>query len=246
MSGHSKWHNIQAKKSKTDAKRGKIFTKLGKELTVAAKTGGSNPEINTKLRDIIAKAKSANMPSDTISRVIKKAAGELDGVTYDEIVYEGYGPCGVAVIVNVLTDNKNRSAGNVRHLFDKSGGNLGASGCVSWMFEKKGQIMIARKEEMDEDEVMMQALDAGAEDFSASEEGFEIVTLPEDFAEVRESLEAAGYQFESAEITMIPNNTVEVDMDAAAKVERLIDNLEDDDDVQDVYHNADFPDEFEG
>ncbi|NEZ45628.1 YebC/PmpR family DNA-binding transcriptional regulator [Clostridium niameyense] len=246
MSGHSKWHNIQAKKGKADAKRGKIFTKIGKEIMVAVKEGGPNPDINARLRDVIAKAKSNNMPNDTISRSIKKASGELGGVNYEEIVYEGYGPCGVAVVVESLTDNKNRTAGNVRHTFDKHGGNLGANGCVGWMFQKKGQIIIERKEEMDEEEVMMQALEAGAEDFNAEEEAFEIITTMESFGLVREALEKEGFEFASAELTMIPDNYVEVSMEDAAKVQKLIDTIEDDDDVQNVYHNAEFPDEFEG
>lgn len=246
MSGHSKWHNIQAKKGKADAKRGKIFTKIGKEIMVAVKEGGPNPDINARLRDVIAKAKSNNMPNDTISRSIKKASGELGGVNYEEIVYEGYGPCGVAVVVESLTDNKNRTAGNVRHTFDKHGGNLGANGCVGWMFQKKGQIIIERKEEMDEEEVMMQALEAGAEDFNSEEEAFEIITTMENFGLVREALEKEGFEFASAELTMIPDNYVEVGMEDAAKVQKLIDTIEDDDDVQNVYHNAEFPDEFEG
>lgn len=245
MSGHSKWHNIQAKKSKTDAKKGKIFTKIGKELMVAVKEGGPNPDANPKLRDVISKAKANNMPNDTIMRSIKRASGDVDGVSYEELTYEGYGPCGVAVIVNVLTDNKNRSASTVRHLFDRSGGNLGSNGCVSWMFERKGQIIIHKDEGMNEDEVMEAALEAGAEDFSASDEEFEIITSPSDFSEVRENLEKAGYKFEYAEITMIPNNTVHLELKDAEKVQRLIDKLEEDDDVQAVYHNAEFPDEFE-
>ncbi|AYD39825.1 YebC/PmpR family DNA-binding transcriptional regulator [Clostridium fermenticellae] len=245
MSGHSKWHNIQAKKGKNDAKRGKIFTKLGKELAIAAKAGGSNVESNSKLRDVIAKAKANNMPQDTITRAIKKGAGEMDGVNYEEIVYEGYGPCGVAFVVNALTDNKNRTASSVRTAFSRHGGNLGANGCVGWMFQQKGQIVIEKKDEMDEDEIMMEALDAGAEDFQSLEEVFEIITIPQDFSSVRENLEEKGYEFISAQVTMIPDNTVSVNMEDAAKVQRLIDKLEDDDDVQDVYHNAEFPDEFE-
>ncbi|WP_333887503.1 YebC/PmpR family DNA-binding transcriptional regulator [Clostridium sp.] len=246
MSGHSKWHNIQAKKGKADARKGKIFTKIGKELAIAAKDGGSNPDTNSKLRDIIAKAKSNNMPQDTINRAIKKGAGEMEGVSYEEIVYEGYGSNGVAVIVKALTDNKNRTAGSVRSIFSKQGGNLGANGCVSWMFQTKGQLVVERKDDMDEDEIMMQALDAGAEDFNAEEEVFEIITTVEDFSGVREKLESEGLEFISSEITMIPDNMVAVDVEAAGKVEKLIDKLEDDDDVQSVYHNADFPDEFEG
>lgn len=246
MSGHSKWHNIQAKKGKLDAKKGKIFTKIGKEIAIAAKNGGSNPDINGKLRDVIAKAKANNMPQDTITRAIKKGAGEMEGVNYEEIVYEGYGPSGVAVIVKALTDNKNRTAGNVRAAFTRNSGNMGASGCVGWMFQSKGQIVIERKEDMDEDEIMMLALDAGAEDFNASEEVFEITTIVEDFGTVREALESAGLEFISADTTMIPDTTSAVDMETAEKVQKLIDKLEDDDDVQDVYHNADFPEEFEG
>lgn len=246
MSGHSKWHNIQNKKGKVDAKRGKIFTKIGKELSIVAKNGGANPDLNPRLRDVIAKAKASNMPKDSIDRAIKKATGELASVTYDEIIYEGYGAAGVAVVVEVLTDNKNRSAGNVRHLFDKCSGNLGATGCVGWMFNKKGQIIIERTEKMDEDEIMMMALEAGAEDFNAEEEIFEIITEMPNFGVVREELENQGYEFLSAEITMIPDNNVEVDMEVATKVQKLVDLLEDDDDVQNVYHNAEFPEDFEG
>lgn len=246
MSGHSKWHNIQNKKGKVDAKRGKIFTKIGKELAVISKMGGSNPDTNGKLRDVIAKAKANNMPLDTITRAIKKGAGEMDGVNYEEIVYEGYGPNGVAVIVNTLTDNKNRTAGNIRYLFDRNGGNLGSLGCVSFMFQKKGQIIIERKDEIDEDEIMMAALDAGAEDFEAQDEVFEITTALEDFSKVRETLESAGYEFLSAEITMIPDIYAALDMESAEKVQKLIDKIEDDDDVQDVYTNAEFPEGFEG
>jgi YebC/PmpR family DNA-binding regulatory protein len=246
MSGHSKWHNIQAKKGKVDSKRGKVFTKIGKELIMAAKNGGSSLEINAKLRDVVAKAKANNMPLDTITRAIKKGSGELEGVSYEEIVYEGYGAEGVAVVVNTLTDKKNRSVATVRHAFDRCGGNMGASGCVSWMFAKKGQIIIERTEAMDEDEIMMIALEAGAEDFNAEEEMFEIITAVENFGVVREVLEAAGFEFASAELTMIPDNMTPISMEAAVKVQKLIDMLEDDDDVQDVFHNAEFPEEFEG
>lgn len=246
MSGHSKWHNIQAKKGKNDAKKGKIFTKIGKELIMAARNGGSSLDVNARLRDVVAKAKSNNMPLDTITRAIKKGAGELEGVSYEEIVYEGYGAEGVAVVVNTLTDKKNRSVATVRHAFDRCGGNMGASGCVSWMFAKKGQIIIERIEAMDEDEIMMMALEAGAEDFNAEEEMFEIITAVENFGQVREVLEAAGLEFASAELTMIPDNMTPISMEGAVKVQKLIDMLEDDDDVQDVYHNAEFPEEFEG
>ncbi|MCY6353910.1 YebC/PmpR family DNA-binding transcriptional regulator [Clostridium sp. ZS2-4] len=246
MSGHSKWHNIQAKKGKNDAKKGKIFTKIGREIMLAARDGGSNPDTNAKLRDVIAKAKAANMPNDTLERAIKKGAGELEGINYEEIVYEGYAPGGVAVMVKILTDNRNRSAASTRHIFDKYGGNLGANGCVSYMFQRKGQIVIERIEEIDEDELMMIALEAGAEDFNAEEEVFEIITDQADFSAVREELEKAGYEFVEADITMIPDMMTSVDMETAPKTQKLLDMLEDDDDVQNVYHNAEFPEEFEG
>lgn len=245
MSGHSKWHNIQAKKGKADAKRGKIFTKIGKELIMAAKNGGSNPDINNKLRDVIGKAKANNMPQDTITRAIKKGAGESDGANYEEIVYEGYAPGGVAVIVNVLTDNKNRSAGNVRHAYTKYGGNMGSTGCVSFMFQTKGELVIEKTDELDEDEVMMMALDAGAEDFASEEEVFVITTTPEDFGTVREALSSNGVEFLEADIKMIPNMYTSVDMDTAVKIQKMLDALEEDDDVQDVFHNAEFPEGFE-
>ncbi|ERI90724.1 DNA-binding regulatory protein, YebC/PmpR family [Clostridiales bacterium oral taxon 876 str. F0540] len=244
MSGHSKWHNIQAKKGKADAKRGKIFTKIGKELIMAAKNG-SNPDTNAKLRDVIAKAKASNMPQDTITRAIKKGAGELAGVNYEEIVYEGYAPGGVAVIVNVVTDNKNRSAGNVRHAYTKYGGNMGSSGCVSFMFQKKGELVIEKTDELDEDELMMMALDAGAEDFASEDEVFVVTTSPEDFGTVREALEANGIEFLEADIKMIPDTYTAVDEETAVKIQKMLDALEDDDDVQDVWHNAEFPEGFE-
>lgn len=246
MSGHSKWKNIQARKGKVDSKRGKIFTKIGKELIMAAKNGGSSLELNAKLRDVVAKAKYSNMPADTITRAIKKGSGELNDINYEEIVYEGYGAEGVAVVINTLTDKKNRSVATVRHAFDKHGGNMGANGCVHWMFARKGQIIIERTEAMDEDEIMLLALEAGAEDFNAETEMFEIITAVENFGAVRETLEAAGFEFESAALTIIPDNMTPVSMEGAGKVQRLIDMLEDDDDVQDVYHNAEFPEEFEG
>ena len=241
MSGHSKWHNIQAKKGKTDAKRGKIFTKLGKEIIVAAKNGGPSPDTNARLRDAIAKAKAENMPNDTIAKAIKKASGELSSVNYENIVYEGYGPSGVAVIVETLTDNKNRSAGNVRNAFTKGGGNMGTAGCVGFMFQEKGEIII-EKEDKDEDEIMMIALDAGAEDFSSDEEEvFVVTTTPEDFGKVREALEAAGIEFLEACVKMIPDTYTEINEADAKKFQKMLDLLEDDDDVQDVYHNAEFP-----
>ncbi|AOR23052.1 YebC/PmpR family DNA-binding transcriptional regulator [Clostridium taeniosporum] len=245
MSGHSKWHNIQAKKGKADAKRGKVFTKIGKELMVAVKNGGPNPDINNKLRDVIAKAKAANMPNDTITRSIKKASGELGAVNYENIVYEGYGPSGVAVIVETLTDNKNRSAGNVRSAFTKGGGNMGTSGCVSFMFQQKGEIVI-EKADRDEDEMMMMALDAGAEDFNSDEdEVFVITTTPEDFSSVREALEAEGIEFLEAAVKMIPDTYTAINEEDAKKFQKMLDLLDDDDDVQEVYHNAEFPEGWE-
>ena len=244
MSGHSKWHNIQNKKGKMDAKRGKIFTKLGKEIVIAVKNGGPVPDNNPKLRDVIAKAKAANMPNDNIVRSIKKASGELSAVNYESIVYEGYGPSGVAVIVETLTDNKNRSAGNVRSAFTKGGGNMGATGCVSFMFQEKGEIVI-EKEDKDEDEIMMLALDAGAEDFVSEEEVFIVTTTPEDFGAVREALEAEGLEFLEAAVKMIPDTYTELNEDDAKKFQKMLNLLEDDDDVQEVYHNAEFPEGWE-
>lgn len=238
MSGHSKWHNIQAKKGKADAKRGKIFTKIGKEIMVAAKNGGANPETNAKLRDVIAKAKAANMPNDTITRAIKKASGELGAVNYETIMYEGYGIDGTAVIVEALTDNKNRTAGNVRYAFTKGGGNMGTMGCVGFMFQTKGEIIIEKTDETDEDELMMMALDAGAEDFAAEDEVFVITTTPEDFGSVREALEANGIEFLEAEVKMIPDTYTEIGEESAKKFQKMLEMLEDDDDVQNVYHNA--------
>ena len=241
MSGHSKWHNIQNKKGKADAKRGKIFTKIGRELMIAVKNGGPDPDNNPKLRDAIAKAKAANMPNDTVQRSIKKASGELGAVDYERIVYEGYGPSGVAVIVDTLTDNKNRSAGNVRSAFTKGGGNMGTTGCVGFMFQEKGEIVI-EKGDLDEEELMMMALDAGAEDFNSDEEEvFIITTSPDDFGVVREALEAEGLEFLEAAVKMIPDTYTEIDEDAAKKFQKMLDLLEDDDDVQEVYHNAEFP-----
>ncbi|MGL4761657.1 MAG: YebC/PmpR family DNA-binding transcriptional regulator [Sarcina sp.] len=245
MAGHSKWKNIAIKKGKNDAKRGKIFTKLGKELAVATREGGAKLDSNAKLRDIVAKAKAANMPNDTIDRAIKKAAGESGTVNYEKIVYEGYGPSGVAVIVETLTDNKNRSAGSVRSAFTKGGGNMGTSGCVEFMFQKKGQIVIER-EDQDEEELMMMALEAGAEDFAAEEEVFTVTTAPEDFGTVREALEAQGLEFLEAAVTMVPDVETEINADDAKKFQKMLDLLDDDDDVQDVYYNAIFPEGWEG
>lgn len=242
MSGHSKWANIKNKKEKTDSQRGKIFTKIGREIAIAVKEGGADPLNNSKLRDVIAKAKANNMPNDNITRSIKKASGELGSVNYEECTYEGYGPAGIAVIVDVVTDNRNRTAAEMRHIFDKSGGSLGATGCVSWMFDKKGVIVIERGALLDEDEVMMAALDAGAEDFVPQDDAFEIYTSPNDFSRVREALENADYSFISAEISMIPQNTADVsDPEAVQKVERFLEWLDDNEDVQDVFHNGILP-----
>ncbi len=240
MSGHSKFANIKHKKEKNDAAKGKIFTVLGRELAVAVKAGGADPASNSRLRDAIAKAKSNNMPNDTIERSIKKAAGDLDGVNYENITYEGYGPKGVAVIVEVLTDNKNRSAANVRSAFTKGGGNMGTSGCVSFMFDEKGQIMIEKDDDIDGDELEMIAIEAGAEDIIVEDEGYEIITAPEDFSAVREAIEAAGIPMAEAEITMIPQTYTELtDPDDIKKMNRLLDLLDEDDDVKNVYHSWD-------
>ena len=247
MSGHSKFANIKHKKEKNDAAKGKIFTIIGREIAVAVKEGGPDPANNSKLRDVIAKAKANNMPNDTIDRGIKKAAGDADAVNYVNITYEGYGPSGSAIIVNALTDNKNRTAANVRNAFTKGGGNVGTTGCVSYMFDEKGQIIIDRSEvKMDADELMMLALDAGAEDFSEEEDSFEITTAPADFSAVREALEKEGIPMAEADVTMIPQNYVDItDEDDIKKFNRIIDLLDEDDDVQDVYHNANLPDDDE-
>ena len=242
MSGHSKFANIKHKKEKNDAAKGKIFTMLGREIAVAVKAGGPDPANNGKLRDIIAKAKSNNMPNDTIDRSIKKAAGAGDGVEYENITYEGYGPNGVAIIVEVLTDNRNRAAANVRNAFTKGGGNMGTSGCVSFMFDDKGLIVIDREEVdgMDEDELMMLAIDAGAEDFDVEEDSYEITTSPDDFSAVREALEKEGIPMASAEVTKIPQTYTTLTNDEdLKKINKLLDMLDDDDDVQNVYHNWD-------
>ena len=241
MSGHSKFANIKHKKEKNDAAKGKIFTIIGREIAVAVKEGGPDPANNSKLRDVIAKAKSNNMPNDTIERGIKKAAGDLGSVNYVTITYEGYGPNGTAIIVNALTDNKNRTASNVRNAFTKGGGNVGTPGCVSFMFDEKGQIIIDKEEcSMDADDLMMMALDAGAEDFADEEDSYEIITTPEDFSAVRETLEKEGIPMASAEVTMIPQNYVELTSeDDIKKMNRILDLLDEDDDVQSVYHNWD-------
>ena len=241
MSGHSKFANIRAKKEKNDAAKGKAFTVIGREIAVAVKEGGPNPDSNAKLRDVIAKAKANNMPNDTIERGIKKAAGNLESVNYVYNTYEGYGPAGTAIIVKTLTDNKNRTAANVRSAFTKGGGNVGTTGCVSYMFDEKGQIIIDKEEcDMEADDLMMIALDAGAEDFSEEEDSFEIITAPDACSAVREELEKQGIAMVSAEVTMIPQNYVSVsDEEDLKKLQRILDLLDEDDDVQDVYTNCD-------
>ena len=244
MSGHSKWHNIQAKKGKADAQRGAVFTKIGREIAIAVREGGANPESNGKLRDIIAKAKANNMPNDNIQRSIKKASGELSNVVYEEITYEGYAPGGVAVIVDCISDNRNRTASDVRHCFAKYGGNLGTTGSVGFMFDERGVLVVEREPGMDEDEMMMTALDAGAEDVKVDDDVFEILTAPNDFSTVRENLEKQGIAFLSAEVAKIPQNTVAVtDPDTVLKIQKMLDLLEENDDVQNVFHNADLPEE---
>ena len=241
MSGHSKFANIKHKKEKNDAARGKIFTIIGREIAVAVKEGGPDPNNNSKLRDVIAKAKANNMPNDTIDRGIKKAAGDANSVNYVSITYEGYGPNGTAIIVDALTDNKNRTASNVRNAFTKGGGNVGTTGCVSFMFDQKGQIIVAKEDcEMEADDLMMIALDAGAEDFSEEEDSFEILTSPEDFSAVREALENEKIVMASAEVTMVPQTYVELTSEEdIKKMNRILDLLDEDDDVQAVYHNWD-------
>lgn len=244
MSGHSKWATIKRKKGAIDAQRGKIFTKLGRELAVAVKEGGSDPASNSKLRDAIAKAKSNNMPNDTIQRSIKKAAGETGGNDYVEMVYEGYGPSGIAVMVETLSDNKNRTAGDLRHYFDKYGGNLGQNGCVSFMFDRKGVIVVEKADGIDEDTIMMDALDCGADDMTSEEECYEITTSPENFSSTREALEEKGYTFAQAEISYIPQTLTQLtNEDDVKNMRKLIEMLEDNDDVQNVYHSWDEPDE---
>ncbi len=241
MSGHSKFANIKHKKEKNDAAKGKIFTVIGREIAVAVKEGGADPANNSKLRDVIAKAKAANMPNDTIDRGIKKAAGDAGSVNYENLTYEGYGPGGVAIIVETLTDNKNRTASNVRAAFSKGNGNIGTPGSVSFMSDKKGQIIIDKEEcEMEADDLMMMALDAGAEDFAENEDDFEIITSPDDFSAVREALEKENVPMLEADVTMIPQNYVSLsDDDAKKKMQRILDLLDEDDDVQATYHNWD-------
>lgn len=241
MSGHSKFANIKHKKERNDSTKGKIFTKLGRELAVCVKEGGADPNANSRLKDLIAKAKSNNMPNDTIDRSIKKAAGDANAVDYVKVTYEGYGPSGTAIIVEALTDNKNRTAGNVRNAFTKGSGNVGSQGCVSFMFDRKGQIIIDKEEcDLKADDLMMLALDAGAEDFTEEEDSFEIITDPDDFSVVRESLEKANIPMAQADVTMIPQTWAELKDDNDIKcMNRILDLLDEDDDVQEVYHNWD-------
>ena len=248
MSGHSKFANIKHKKEKNDAAKGKVFTRIGREIAVAVKEGGADPANNSKLRDVVAKAKANNMPNDTIDRSIKKAAGDANAANYESITYEGYGPSGTAIIVETLTDNRNRTASNVRNAFTKGSGNVGTNGCVSFMFDRKGQIIVDKEEyEGDADELMMTALDAGAEDFQADEEAFTVYTAPADFGAVREALEAKGLSFIEAEVEMVPQNYIRLEStEDMEKMRKLLDNLEDNDDVQSVWHNWENEDEFEG
>ncbi len=238
MSGHSKWANIKHKKERSDSQRGKVFTRIGREIAVAVKQSGADPEGNSKLKDVIAKAKAANMPNDNITRSIKKAAGDVNSTNYEEIIYEGYGPGGVAVIVETMTDNRNRTAGEIRHSFDKHGGNMGTTGCVAFMFNKMGLILIEKNEKIDEEKLMNEILDYGIEDFNVEDEYIEIMTAPNNFSEVREALEKKDYEFVQAEISMIP--TVMTKLEDPKQVDlmnKLIENLEDSDDVLNVYYN---------
>ncbi len=243
MSGHSKWSTIKRKKAKVDAARGKLFTQLSKEIILAAKQGGGDPDKNFRLKNAIAKAKENNMPGENIQRSIMKGTGELGGGNYEEITYEGYGPGGVAVMIDVMTDNRNRTAGEIRHIFSKNGGNLGESNCVSWMFEKKGLIEVDRETGVDEDEIMMLALEAGAEDVRTEDDVFEILTDPGDFEKVRDELEANGIKISLAQVAMIPKNTVKVSGAQAEQVLKLLNSLEELDDVDEVYSNFEMDDE---
>ena len=245
MSGHSKWANIKHKKGKADALRGKITTKISREITIAVRMGGSDPTGNMKLKLALSKAKANNIPKDNIQRAIQKGAGALEGQSFEEITYEGYGPAGVAMMVSCLTDNRNRTAADVRHVFSKYGGNLGATGCVGYMFQQKGVFAVSKETGVEEDDLMMIALEAGAEDIKNEEEGFEIVTTPDAFDDVEKALAEAGIEVEMAEITMIPDTMAELSAEDAERVQKMLDVLEDLDDVQDVYHNADLPEDDE-
>lgn len=242
MAGHSKWANIRHKKEKEDARRGKIFTKLARQITVAAREGGGDPESNFRLRLAIDNARAANMPNDNIERAIKRGTGELESESYEEFVYEGYGPGGVAILLEVMTDNRNRTASDVRHLFSRHGGNLGESGCVAWMFETKGQVLVAA-EDVDEESLMLAALEAGAEDIEREDDTYTITTTPDTLSDVRKALTDAGYQILEAGVQRIPSNTVSVGLDDAQRLVKLLEALEDHDDIQQVFANADFAEE---
>ncbi|ADG05717.1 YebC/PmpR family DNA-binding transcriptional regulator [Kyrpidia tusciae] len=244
MSGHSKWHNIQRRKGKQDAVRGQLFTKMSREIYAATRQGGSNPETNYRLKTAIERARAANMPMDSIQRTIDKAAGNVEGVNYEEMFYEGYGPGGAAVMVQLLTDNRNRTAAEIRHIFSKRGGSLGESGCVAWMFDRKGVIEISREGfPGSEDDAMMAALEAGAEDFTAEEDRYVITVAPEQLREVRENLEKAGVPIAGAEVTFVPQTTVNLEGDEAQRMVDLLEALEEHDDVQNVFSNVDLSDE---
>lgn len=241
MSGHSKWATIKRAKGKTDAARGKVFTKIGREIAVAVKLGGGDPASNAKLRDVISKAKAANMPNDNIQRSIKKASGELGNINYESITYEGYGVGGAAVIVETLTDNKNRTASDVRHIFDKCGGSMGTNGCVSYLFDTRGVIVIEKSDGADDDEMMMTAIDSGADDFNVGDGVYEVTTSSAAFSTVRENLEARGLSFLSAEVAKVPSNMVNLDDEASEKFIKMLDMFDDNDDVQEVFHNVNLP-----
>ncbi|PMQ02356.1 MAG: YebC/PmpR family DNA-binding transcriptional regulator [Dictyoglomus sp. NZ13-RE01] len=244
MSGHSKWANIKHRKAATDAKKGKLFSNLSKEIIIAAKQGGGNPETNPRLRAAIERAREANMPKENIERAIKRGTGEIPGVTYEEVVYEGYGPAGVAIMVEVVTDNKNRTASEIRRIFTKHGGNLGEAGCVSWIFEDKGSIFIDKESVVDEDQLLSDALEAGAEDVRIDPDSIEIITSPQEFTAVKEALLAKGYKITQAEVTKVPKNLVPVQGEDAEKLLKLMEELDDHDDVQKTYANFDIPDEI--
>lgn len=246
MAGHSKWNNIKNKKGKEDAKRGKIFTKMARYITVAVKEGGDDPEYNAALKNAIEKAKAENMPNDNIDRAIKKGMGDADGANYEDIIYEGYGPSGVAIFVEALTDNKNRTASDVRHAFDKYGGNLGTTGCVGFMFDRKGLIVVEKSDKIDEENFMLESIDLGAEDFSSEDDVYEIITSVEDFNSVRDGIKSLGYELSSADLAYIPQNTSKLESEEDIKnMVKMLEMLEDNDDVQNVSHNWEIPDDLE-
>lgn len=241
MAGHSKWSNIKHRKAKADLAKGKIFTKMSKEITMAAREGGPDPETNFRLRTAIQDARAANMPNENVERAIKRGTGELEGVQYEEVIYEGYGPGGVAIMLDLISDNRNRTASDIRHIFSRHGGNLGESGCVAWMFDMKGLIVIDEDEEMPEDDLLMHALEAGAEDFVADDGEYQVITSPSDLENVKTYLEEQGIKLASTEISRIPKNTVKVDAKQGEQLIRLLDALENNDDVQKIYGNYDIP-----